>query len=140
MIMPGPVVLPADTVRPEVSEWSWMPFSLRPDMRATRPWAASCAMVTTFRVIGQAPGAQTSSAARTAVQATTAPDGAGWVLRARCHTSLTMSTAECSDLPAASDGLRDLRDRLSDRDTILLGPVAVAERDRPRGPVVLSGD
>src|SRR5665647_75180 len=140
MIMPGPVALPAETVRPEVSEWSWIPLSLRPDMRATRPWAASCAMVTTFRVIGQAPGAQTNSAARTAVHTMTDPDGAGWVLRARCHTSMTTSTAELSDLPAAFDSLRDLRDRLGDRDTILLRPVAVTERDRPRGPVVLAGD
>src|SRR5665811_1638898 len=51
-----------------------------------------------------------------------------------------MSTGGRSDLSAAFDSLHDLRDRRSDRDTILLRTVAVTERDRSGGPVVLAGD
>src|SRR5665647_3869446 len=78
--MPSPVVLPADTVRPEVSECRRMPCSLRPARKAAKPWAASWAMVTTCRVTDQAPGAQTKSTARTAVPATTQPAPSGRVV------------------------------------------------------------
>ena len=58
-----------------------------------KPCAASCAMVTAWRVTPQTAGTHTSATARMAVRATTEPGGAGWVVSARCQTSLKMSTA-----------------------------------------------
>src|SRR5450759_6027042 len=45
-----------------------------------------------------------------------------------------------SDLPSALDRFHYLGERLSDRDTILLRAVAIAERHRTGRPVVLAGD
>ena len=77
--IPGPLGLPRDTVRPEVSECSRMPASLRPLTSAATPCAPSWAIVTTCRVIRQAAGTATSSRAAAPVTSTAVAPGDGWV-------------------------------------------------------------
>src|SRR6478735_7532756 len=57
--------------------------------------------------------------------------------RRRC---LGRPSADWSDLAAVGDGGGDLGDRLVDRHPVLLRPVAVAERDRSGGAVVIPRD
>ncbi len=73
-----------------------MPASWRPVAQAAKPCAPSCAIVTTCRATGQAPGASTSSAATATVAATTPIDGGGCSVTTRCQTSRNASTGAAS--------------------------------------------
>ena len=85
--MPGPVGRPAETVSPDVSECSRMPDSRRPAARATRPWAPSCAIVTTCRVGRHSTGERTSTAATAAVPSSTSVGSSGTVAVTRAQNS-----------------------------------------------------
>src|SRR3954453_9256233 len=104
--MPGPWGRPTDTVTPEVSECSRIPLRRRPVSSAAMPCAPSCTIVTTCRVTRHVRGIRTRTADRSAVPATTAADGGGWVATTRCHTSLSRSTVVTAPRKVSRRGSR----------------------------------
>lgn len=103
--MPGPLGRPLETVSPEVSECSRMPWSRRPVTNAATPWAPSWVIVTSMRVYGQTARGRTSAAARAAASATTTGAGGGCTAVARRQTSAISSTTQASGILAWNPGI-----------------------------------
>jgi hypothetical protein len=103
--MPGPLGRPLETVSPEVSECSRMPWSRRPVTNAATPWAPSWVIVTSMRVYGQTARGRTSAAARVAASATTTGAGGGCTVVARRQTSAISSTTQASRILAWNPGI-----------------------------------
>src|SRR4051812_47374641 len=85
--MPGPLLRPFETVRPEVSECSRIPASRRPVSSAATPWAPSWAIVTRCRLRAHSSGTEVTANASTPVASTSPSDGGGATTESRSHRS-----------------------------------------------------
>src|SRR4051794_30726128 len=127
--MPGPLLRPFETVRPEVSECSRIPASWRPVSSAATPWAPSWAIVTRCRLRAHSSGTEVTANASTPVASTSPSDGGGATTESRSHRSGGAEvTAPCCQSGARWQG-NTPRDEwlLVLRRTLTLGGRRVAE-------------
>src|SRR3954447_12460280 len=142
--MPGPLLRPLETVRPEVSECSRIPASRRPVSSAATPWDPSWAMVTRCRLRSHSPGTQVPASASSPVATTSPSDGGGATADSRSHRSgggeLTRSWCQRERLPVLCRALPLGGRRVAERGPDPQLPHRHPERDEREGQGAEDGD